>query len=286
MHPIDLLTALQPFSAQITAGAGALLKQCDRFLDINSREATTPRELTITSYLGRVTFWMKSFSKLGDLSDNQAIGAGSRALLEIVTDTLFVHGDRTGYVAAQIDAWSRSARFDAAQKLIAYYREKPPLPSRFSEIASTPATVRDKVLMDRVFLLWCRDIRKERDRLKHPMNWRADLSDQCKTLDEAPACAACQADFGLRRYYVENNKMTCWLVHGSGFAAFGSDQAGWARDAARMIHNAWTLARLVFNVVQHEFSHYDPHIATLYDAAVASVREGQVFFQAAYDRPI
>src|SRR5262249_4873659 len=218
--PVIFLRELPPYTRAIATQAGRLLRKCARSLNPEIREPSL-RQNTLGAYLGRTVLWMKSLAKLGHPTDNQPIAAAARSLLEVAADSLFVHGDKSEGTARRIDSWAESAEFDAAQKLVNYFsRNGRSLPPNFSGLPSFLTGARAQVTMNRAFLTLCKKFDDEKRHHEHPSNWGRDLRGQCERLDKEQPCKQCQAGFVATQHYVENFKLTCWLVHGSGFSGF------------------------------------------------------------------
>lgn len=160
------------------------------------------KEDTFFGLFCRVICLMKTLRKCNDNTDFQTISHANRALLELATDHILLHHDKSdGYL--RMRAWEESAKLKAAERIIQYYAEKgEALPEHFDAQMKFIATDKTTIMSQRQ-QFWCQDT--------HPnTRWTNCMLD--KDVEHADSLEGTN----LKTIYCTEYQRMNWMTHGSG----------------------------------------------------------------------
>ncbi len=237
---------------------------------IAQRATLSPQSVLMSAYYGRLLGWMMTLTAADHPMQFQAIAAGSRALLEILVDMLYLHGPQPGAVAEQMNDWELSARHQGGVGLLRHHAGDA---GQLAELASISNWLAGEdgrsVEGKRLKHGWLR-----KGKPSHPQRWSNDtLPGMIHTLSKRQHCVACQW-LPLSDIYAEHNPTLCWYTHGSGFAGLRNLNAVQFEIAsATHLYQAWFLASTAAQVAVHHFkispSVYGPIRQATLEAATA-----------------
>jgi hypothetical protein len=147
--------------------------------------------------------WLRSFAKLDEPGDFQAVVSGTRALFEIAVDLTLISSDDDHYTQKKLSAWEVSAKYLAAGNALSFYdtREKDP-PDAIHAWRAFVANNESKVVADRA-AYWGG---------KHRSRWTgSSLKNDAARADETD-------QQGFLEWYRVRYPSICWNTHGSGAA--------------------------------------------------------------------
>lgn len=161
-----------------------------------------PKEDTFFGLFCRVVCLMKTLRKCNESSDFQTIAHANRALLELATDHVLLHNDKSdGHL--KMMAWEESAKLKAAERVLEYYTE------RGEELPEHCGAQKEFVEKNKATIL------RQRQQFwslnTHPRTrWTNNM------LDKDVEVADSLEDTNLTQIYRTEYQRMNWMTHGSG----------------------------------------------------------------------
>lgn len=190
------------------------------FHRVKSVFGKTFREGFLLGYFLRANALMTSLRKLNQTEDFQSIHHCNRSLLEIVTDMIFLHHDKTDDTANKIAAWADSAVLQNCQRAIDFFDNKgEKVPEEYKDREDFVNKEGSRIKKRRKSL-WGKE--------GHPKSWLVTINhngkmvpqDLSQRVREAstlhPRVEGYLAD-SIEKIYKMQYGQQCWYVHGSGF---------------------------------------------------------------------
>ena len=177
------------------------------------------REYLIAVMRFRVMAWMSTLRKLDHMCDTQAALCGLRTLLELTTDMLLLHHDKTNESVLKMNAWSESAKLKCIELSVEFTdRRKEASGKRMFYLPEFVERKRREVDKSRRSF-WPQN----GTRIKHPERWtgRTNLLSDIRTVDSYFTQDIHRfLGRALEELYETEYRSWNWFVHGSGLAGF------------------------------------------------------------------
>jgi len=222
----------------------------------DSVNLASDRDVYIHGLYFRAIAWMLSLRKLNDGVDFQPIVSGARTFLEITTDLVLIHYDKTNESGWRMRWWGMSAKLKSAKALVEYFnnRARKPISNEYQDVADF-VTNEEAGIEHMKKALWPdpRDPNKGR----HPERWtgRSNLLDDVREADRLHG-ARIERHFGstLEEFYETEYRRMNWNVHGSGLTGIRDvDEVG--INIMRALGYNWSakLAMVCTDIVLQDF---------------------------------
>jgi hypothetical protein len=171
----------------------------------------TCRETYMHGLFLRAAFWMLTLEKLNTPRDVQAIQSCTRSLLEITTDMILLHNDKTKTSIRMMLYWDRSQKLHAGETMVEYYKKRNlPIPDVIEDVAEFVQNKKARIQKKRL-ALW--------NTIRHPSRWtgnRSLLADVIEADRQYGSAISADLKMTLEEYYETEYRRLNWFVHGSG----------------------------------------------------------------------
>lgn len=168
----------------------------------------------------RTRAWVQTLERLNETKYVQAIATANRALLEITTDVILLHHDKSNESGWKLHWWGVSEKMKAAEQTVRFYEDQGlSVPDEYSDL-ETFYREEKQIVDDMRKTLW--PVKDKPHKAEHPKRWtgKSDLSVDIERADELYGDAARdELGKGLVEYYRTEYRRMNWQVH--------SGTAGW-----------------------------------------------------------
>ncbi len=184
----------------------------------DSVNLASDRDVYIHGLYFRAIAWMLSLSKLNEGVDFQPIVSGARSFLEITTDLVLIHYDKTNESGWRMRWWGESLKLKSANALVQFFNNRAHKP-----IANEHQDVADFVINQEAGIKHMRKMLwpdpDDPNKGRHPGRWtdRSNLLDDVREADRLHG-SVIEKHFGsnLEEFYETEYRRMNWNVHGSG----------------------------------------------------------------------
>ena len=163
----------------------------------------TSREKTAYGLYLRAVCLLTTLRKCANVKDFQTIVHSQRLLLEILVDLTLLHHSKDKDIAEKIKAWEDSRRLLDAQRIVEYYKNKPPKSYQAQQIFIKNEKKRI-----------C-ELRKKYGWTKHPARWSGPNNTFLDDISRAKELEHFE-DIDIEEIYVAEHPRMNWMIHGSG----------------------------------------------------------------------
>jgi hypothetical protein len=184
------------------------------------KEETGHRDQCMKGLFLRACAWIRSLERLNHTSHLQAMVSASRGLLEIITDMILLHHDKTNESGWRMVCWAESEKLKMAEILVKYYRGlQLEVPDNYKPLEEFYDNQKQTIEQMRITLWPDKD---KPTKPRHPSRWTGPY-DLLKDIERADALYGNEIKndlgMGLVEFYKTEYIKMNWQIH-SGVAGF------------------------------------------------------------------
>ncbi len=189
----------------------------------------------------RARGWVQTLERLDETKYVQAISTANRALLEITTDLIVLHHDKTNESGWKLHWWGVSEKMKAAEQTVRFYEDQGlVVPDEYSDLEEFYRNEK-QIVDDMRRTLW--PVRNNPGKAEHPKRWtgKSDLSVDVERADELHGVVI-RADLGkgLVEYYRTEYRKMNWQIH-SGTAGWWDPLSNWFLMNMTLLFSSWVV---------------------------------------------